>query len=140
MKHLLYSAEGFTLQTYDDELNVIFATWWNYTTKVHVRKALEAQLNAMEEFGARVIIADSQDAIGIPYPEDREWFQEVLYPECKRLGLEVVVCVVAKNTIARLGTREWKYIELTFGIKYVEVNSMEEAMQYLESHQKMSTI
>jgi hypothetical protein len=127
MNEELYSEKGWVETLYDGSKGVIRVKWFNYTSRVHVRRACEAQLEAMQKYKATIIVSDAFSAIGIPYPQDQEWFIEHLYPRTLELGLQAVISILPKNPIARSGTKTWNDTAKKSGLPYIEVNSLEEA-------------
>lgn len=127
----LYSVDGWVRTWLNHDHNIIFAKWFNFTSMIHVKGSCEMQLKILEKYKVKTIIADASEAIGIPYPEVQEWFAKTLYPESRKFGLDTLVTILPLNSIAKLGTRDWKNTT-NFGINYVEVSSIDEAYKYLK--------
>jgi hypothetical protein len=130
----LYSAESWVDTRYYHDKKIIVVKWYNYTTAIHVRKSLEAQIKAMEEYGAIAVIVDSSVAVGVPYPEDYQWFTTTLYPECKRLGLEIVLNIFPKNAIARIASKNWQALGAKFDLRFIEMPDVETSFRFMESY------
>jgi len=131
LKTDLYSFDGWVKTWHDSEDNVIRVKWFNYTSRVHVRKSCEAQLEAMVKYNTTVIVADASEATGHPYPQDQEWFVKNLYPKSLELGLRVIISVLPKNIIARSGAQTWNNTAKNSGLNYIEVYTTEEAERAL---------
>lgn len=136
----LYSASGWVDTVFDPQKNLILVKWLNYTSKTHVRECLKAQLNAIEKFSVKTIIVDSSEVIGLPYPEDFDWFENILFPESKKFGLERVIIIYPKNPLSKLVTRRWVDLGEKFDLKFLEVESMEEAMEMVKDDLKNKEI
>ncbi|MES2678683.1 MAG: hypothetical protein V4635_02305 [Bacteroidota bacterium] len=128
----LYTEKGWVRTWFDHDSNVIHVKWYNYTSRVHLRKSCEMQLEAMRKYKATIIIADASDAIGIPFPQDQEWFATTLYPRSRELGLAAIISILPKNVIARSGAKTWNDTGRKNGLVYIEVNSEEEAKLTLQ--------
>jgi hypothetical protein len=129
----LYTEKGWVKTWYNHTENIVQVKWYNYTSRVHLRKSCEMQLQAMEKYGATIIIADASDAIGIPYPQDQEWFKTNLYPRSLALGLQAIICILPLNMIAKSGAKTWNDNGRKSGLMYVEVQSLEEAFSELKN-------
>jgi hypothetical protein len=130
----LYSEKGWVETWYDADLGVIRVKWYNYTSRIHLRKSCEMQLEAMKLYKASVIIADAGEAIGVPYPQDQDWFITNLYPKSIEYGLKIIITIAPKNPIARSGAKTWNSNGKRNGINYVEVETMEEAFHQLKMY------
>ncbi|MES2760865.1 MAG: hypothetical protein V4677_01610 [Bacteroidota bacterium] len=133
MQVKLYNVDNWVDTWYDTDMQIVFVKWFNFTSGIHVRKSCEAQLEALKKFKATIIIADASQAIGMPYPEDQDWFESTLYPESKRLGLKLIISIMPKNTIAKIGARNWNNSGTDSGLNYIEVDSMDKALLYLKT-------
>jgi hypothetical protein len=129
----LYSEKDWVKTWYDHTNEVIYVKWFDFTSRVHLRKSCEMQLEAMRRFRATVIIADASEAIGVPYPQDQEWFISNLYPESLRLGLSAIISILPINLIAKSGARTWNDNGKKNGLNYIEVDNIEEAHAALQA-------
>lgn len=134
----LYTKEGWVKTWYDHTSEVIYVKWFNFTSRIHLRKSCEMQLEAMRKYHATVIIADASEAIGVPYPQDQEWFITNLYPESLQLGLSAIISILPVNLIAKSGARTWNDNGIKNGLNYIEVSSLEEAHAALQALRSVS--
>lgn len=128
----LYSEKGWVNTWYDHTDNVIYVKWYNYTSRIHLRRSCEMQIEAMRTYGATVIIADASEAIGVPYPQDQEWLITHLYPKTLELGLKAIISILPKNRIAKLGAKTWNDSGKKNGLNYIEVENLDEAKHFLK--------
>lgn len=129
----LYTIEDCVTTLFDPQKNIIIVKWINYLSRIHVREGLKAQIEAMEKYRVKAVVVDSSQAKGLPYPEDSIWFESTLYPECKRVGLELVVIICSENQISRMVSKNWTSLGEQFDLKFIEAKTMEDGIKIAES-------
>ncbi|MES2760866.1 MAG: hypothetical protein V4677_01615 [Bacteroidota bacterium] len=123
----IYSIDNIVKTYFDDEINAVVVVWQKLTTNEHFQKSCEAQLTAMEKHNTGLLIIDTSETIGIPYPEDQEWLVNVLYPRIKKIKHHLLINILPENQISKIGVKTWTNSCKKNTINFTEVFTMGEA-------------
>ena len=124
---MLYDAPGYGNAWFESSNNCIYAHWDNMLTSKHMRPCCEAQLQAAIKNNAKAVIIDTASAKGTPVLDDQKWFGDYLFPNLRKAGIKVIITVLPKDALAKLGAKAWNKTGTMFDMDFIEVGSLAEA-------------
>jgi hypothetical protein len=123
----LYTVDGVVETSYDPSIKSIIVTWIHLGPHDHLRPCLEAQVDCVENDGAKVILVDTAESTGVLAQVDQTWFGEYVFPTYQRNGVKAVITVVPKSALTNLAAKQWQKTGSDFGVDFVEVDTIKTA-------------
>lgn len=129
LKIEFFTKPGVVKNVYDSSLSAIIATWTDLGPHDFARPCVEAQLEVIRKNPVKVMIVDAYNAVGVLKSLDQDWLGEEVFPKYEQAGLRAVITVPSKSALSRLSSNQYQQTGSDFKIDFVEVESLEEAIE-----------
>jgi len=132
---LIHTIEGKLKVKWNNEVKAIIDTWYNYfiTLGQFKEAVLEKGLEHAKANGGIAWIVDSSNAKGAFSKEIQEFIGNEVFPAFAKNGIKYFITITSKESaITRMSVANYSAKTGPNGLKLLEVNNVDEAIEWLK--------
>ena len=116
------------------EVKAITDKWHSYAVTLNEfqKAVMDKGLNYAKASNGRAWIADSSEAKGVFSKDIQDYINSDVFPNFSKNGIKYFITIKPKNSLTDLSVKKYSEKVGPNGMKLVETNSLDEAVNYLK--------